>query len=287
MAYLQPEPPVAPPPSHLQAAQQDLRQGNFASEVASEEAGAEHRKRKSKGQKRKLWVEAKLTGDFSKLNEWVARKEASAMETLEQEHQPKFLPGQPKVVPPKVVPPKVVLPPPPPPFRQIFPASSEMQPEWHGTWQEHRKKPKNRGVKRQLETEARRTGDDSKLRAYLAAKQAEPPEPSDRQADAHAAAVMGRADSEQHASDQGHQEDSADVSSWLDSLKPGWSERFSGAFAEVGIEDLEDFFEVDDATLQALEEELMKAGGRIFHIQKIRRCMEEFVEERFVQENES
>ena len=46
----------------------------------------------------------------------------------------------------------------------------------------------------------------------------------------------------------------------LDSVRKGWGGKWAGAFEEVGIDLVEDIVEMDDEVLEALKEELKKAG---------------------------
>lgn len=63
---------------------------------------------------------------------------------------------------------------------------------------------------------------------------------------------------------------------WLDGLKFGWSVRFLDAFASVGLEEATDLeHALDESTFTALTVALQKAGAKEFHLQRIRRAIEE------------
>ena len=56
---------------------------------------------------------------------------------------------------------------------------------------------------------------------------------------------------------------------WLDTLKPGWAERFGSAFDAVGIEDISDLAGIDGSVVAALVDELQSIGAKLLHVQRI------------------
>lgn len=69
----------------------------------------------------------------------------------------------------------------------------------------------------------------------------------------------------------------ASVRQWLDSVKPGYGQRFTEAFDAVGIEDTDDFLNLDDSLFEELETALRECGAKVMHMSNIQRALLEHV----------
>ena len=57
---------------------------------------------------------------------------------------------------------------------------------------------------------------------------------------------------------------------WLDNIKPGYGERFTAAFEDIGIEDQHDIDAMDSEMLRLLEKNLTAAGAKACHLKNIK-----------------
>ena len=64
---------------------------------------------------------------------------------------------------------------------------------------------------------------------------------------------------------------------WLEQVKPGYAERFGGAFDELGIEDTDDLLHLDDELYTTLQQQLEAFGARSMHRFNIQRALHEFL----------
>ena len=55
----------------------------------------------------------------------------------------------------------------------------------------------------------------------------------------------------------------------LDSVRRGWSAKWAQAFEAVGLDTVEDIIEMDDETVEVLQEELAKAGAKFAHVRPL------------------
>jgi hypothetical protein len=67
---------------------------------------------------------------------------------------------------------------------------------------------------------------------------------------------------------------STPVRSWLDTIKPGYAERFAAAFESLGIEDVSDVEHIDHSVMKSLESELVgKCDAKLLHLQRLRKAI--------------
>ena len=63
------------------------------------------------------------------------------------------------------------------------------------------------------------------------------------------------------------------IGAWLEAIQPGYNERFAAAFDEIGIEDTEDFANLDDEIFAELEVALQRSGARQMHMRNIQQAL--------------
>ena len=70
--------------------------------------------------------------------------------------------------------------------------------------------------------------------------------------------------------------ESSSIRGWLDmKVKSGYSNKFSNAFEEAGIEDIGDLAKVDKKVMTQLKEHLVVAGAKAMHLKNIQEAIDE------------